>query len=190
MKRDVKTWSSYANSVCLPAAVCAVMAVAAPFAQASEYLFQWDDRTDTLWADTYKDGVLIQHVGFPEVYDASYGLWDGVLLAPVDIRVNIYEADGSISDTMGISGSTGDGVLGFAFHSDVEGQPVVPYTNPTMVLKETGFAQTVGDFRVSTGDHYTWQFISDVEAVPEPETYALMLGGLAVIGAMVRRRRG
>jgi PEP-CTERM motif len=31
--------------------------------------------------------------------------------------------------------------------------------------------------------------IPPVNAVPEPETYALILGGLAAVGAIARRRR-
>ena len=36
--------------------------------------------------------------------------------------------------------------------------------------------------------HYSTQFTINVTAVPEPATYALLLGGLAVIGALARRR--
>ena len=36
--------------------------------------------------------------------------------------------------------------------------------------------------------HYSTQFTINVTAVPEPASYALLLGGLAVIGALARRR--
>ena len=36
--------------------------------------------------------------------------------------------------------------------------------------------------------HYSTQFTINVTAVPEPASYALLLGGLAAIGALTRRR--
>ena len=63
-----------------------------------------------------------------------------------------------------------------------------------------GAAAAVGDLYQSltinfingSGPSDDWQFFQDtdtVAAIPEPETYALMLGGLGVIGWVGRRRR-
>ena len=63
-----------------------------------------------------------------------------------------------------------------------------------------GAAAAVGDlygaltvnFINGSGPSDDWSFIQDtdrVAAVPEPETYALMLGGLGVVGWVARRRR-
>jgi hypothetical protein len=52
-----------------------------------------------------------------------------------------------------------------------------------------GTNSSFGDFSGSTAvfSHTTW--ISSVTAVPEPETYALMLLGLGVVGTIARRRK-
>jgi len=52
-----------------------------------------------------------------------------------------------------------------------------------------GNSSSYGDLSGSTAiyDHIDW--INSVIAVPEPGTYALMLGGLAVVGGIARRRR-
>jgi hypothetical protein len=34
-----------------------------------------------------------------------------------------------------------------------------------------------------------WQFVRNVTPVPEPETYAMLLAGLGLIGAAVKRRK-
>lgn len=54
---------------------------------------------------------------------------------------------------------------------------------------------TLNQFSDASGNALTWQFKSDgsltyaVAAVPEPESYALFLAGLGMIGAIARRRR-
>jgi hypothetical protein len=35
----------------------------------------------------------------------------------------------------------------------------------------------------------TYAFLASAAPIPEPETYAMMLAGLGVIGSIVRRRR-
>jgi hypothetical protein len=52
---------------------------------------------------------------------------------------------------------------------------------------------TLNQFSDSSGNALTWQFQNDgtliYAAVPEPESYALFLAGLGMIGAIARRRR-
>ena len=51
---------------------------------------------------------------------------------------------------------------------------------------------TVSDFSVTSASGFDWSraYGADVTApVPEPETYALMLAGLALLGSIARRRR-
>ena len=43
-------------------------------------------------------------------------------------------------------------------------------------------------FTLSGGDRATMVSFSQINPVPEPESFALMLAGLAVLGVTVRRR--
>ena len=53
-------------------------------------------------------------------------------------------------------------------------------TNPTFVFKVNGYSNIA-----STGYHGS----ISVTAVPEPETYAMLLAGLGLMGAIARRRK-
>lgn len=170
----------------LLAAALAAICVAGS-ASAANYLFQWDDSTSALIGTTYKDGTIIQSVNVGnEQYTGGYGLWDGATLVDdVYIATNIFESDGSLSDTWLISGARGDGVLNFPFHSDFEGFVLDPLPGAAS-FKETGGWQTVGSFTVSNGDNYVWQFRSDV---PEPASWMLMVAGFGIVGSSLRRRK-
>ena len=80
---------------------------------------------------------------------------------------------------------TGIGQAGFAFGFDAEQAAAAssPLGGDPANMR-IGLAATLSD---ATGGPDTF-FVSSVSSVPEPETYALMLAGLGVIGFMTRRR--
>jgi hypothetical protein len=170
--------------------VTAALSVFASQASAGTILFQIDDLTDTIHANTYIDGTLVQSVPFGESLVSSYGLWNtGFLQSGFNIHLNIREADGSISDTLSLTGVAASSTFNINFVSDTEGQPL-SLIDATSIF-ETGDWQTVATFNSLNAagaplDSYTVQFRSDVETVPEPITLSLFAAGL--FGAMATRR--
>lgn len=64
-----------------------------------------------------------------------------------------------------------------------------PYLDPTGWLDAAGFSKYAYSAYVSDGiraSNHVWR----VAVVPEPETYAMMLAGLGVLGFAIRRRSG
>ena len=95
----------------------------------------------------------------------TQGSWFDVLWAPVAVVANatyflVFTGDGA----MGIAGDTANG-----------------YARGN-IFANAGFSPFAGY-------DYTFRTYSNVGAVPEPETYALMLAGLAAVGVIARRRK-
>jgi PEP-CTERM motif len=72
------------------------------------------------------------------------------------------------------------------------GNQTSPFTNPLVTLTFTGADRTnVGGLRfISTQNAFEFDNITvNTSAVPEPETWAMMILGFALIGGLARRRR-
>ena len=158
----------------------------APAAQASSFLVQLDDLTDTIVGNTFQDGVNVQSINFggETINNATYTLFNSAtLVSGVDVALNIFDPDGvTLSDTLSITGTAGSRTLNVAFFSDVDGGPALTPLIAASSIIETGNFQTVLLFTASTEDAYTWQFRSDVNETPLPG--AIWLFGTALAGAL------
>ncbi len=98
-------------------------------------------------------------------------------------EINIYDASGSLVDrlTYGSNPRT-DGTSGRATSADALGANDVS----KWVFSTVGDVE--GSWRAASGTVGSPGQTSFVSSVPEPESYALMLGGLALVGAIARRR--
>ena len=57
-----------------------------------------------------------------------------------------------------------------------------------ITMDDLGNLYIVGERNIQGVEHQPTMFVYTPAPVPEPETYAMMLGGLAIVGAFVRRR--
>jgi hypothetical protein len=168
-------------------AVVLSLGLAAGKAKAADsYLYRIDDLKDNIQSSYYKNGILFNITRFYENIDQTFTAFSGAtLVASYDIRYNFYEPNGVLSDTYENVGVLGDNFATVAFHSDADTGTLTPLANAINVF-ETGGWQTVLQGPVSNNDDYTVQIRS---GVPEPATWTIMLAGLGLTGAVLRRRR-
>jgi hypothetical protein len=107
-------------------------------------------------------------------YDGSYAAGAGVLAGQAK-ALPFYMVTTSSNDNFGKATMT-------AFGFDVDGDGLVEFDNNGAVA---GGVSETGLWRLQ-GNTLTY---SVAQAVPEAETYAMMLAGLGLVGFMVRRRR-
>jgi PEP-CTERM motif len=88
-----------------------------------------------------------------------------------EIIVKVTDADGTVEQT--ILNATASSFLGFV---SSRGELI---------------SASIESVQSATSGSFLWPTVDNLvlAAVPEPETYALMLGGLALVGWMARRRR-
>lgn len=119
------------------------------------------------WSGTYSDDILYTQgaTSLTINFDTAVGGF-GFFSEPNPFSVHNFTLLLSDGSSVGgaFSGSAGAGFLGFI------GNGIVSAT----ISSDVDFA--IGDFYVTSG------------AVPEPATWAMMIGGFALVGASMRRR--
>lgn len=108
--------------------------------------------------------------------------------------VNVFQTDAAFGDfIVGTEQSdyadrTSMGVIGFNFIANDQSKVNPGTTSYVQVIRTNARTFEAGNFGLldGIGDNATGYGVS---AVPEPETYAMMLAGLALMGTIARRRK-
>lgn len=139
----------------------------------------------------YNDGANTAYNGYGQNHETIYFNSSATLnslaiqnwgsgYGPTTLTINVFDAFDTLltSQAANLDGS---------FHSMIFG---------TNNVRSVSFDFTGGTNYYGDGRMVAWYVVKDVDytmgsvtAVPEPETYALMLAGLGMVGAIVRRRR-
>jgi glycerophosphoryl diester phosphodiesterase len=160
------------------------MSLVAPYAQPYDFVVGWNPRT-------FADLVTPEGLAFVKGYADGVGPWKPYLVKTVDDGVD-RTGDGKLSiNDRRVDGSTGvieaahaAGLLihTWTFRNDASGYGFADPQAEMEFYMRLGVDGVFTDFP-DTG-------VAALAAVPEPQTYALMLLGLAGVGALARRRRG
>ena len=168
-----------------------------PAAQAdilpTTFLVQFDDSTDNLVENVFANNVLTQTVLGGESFSGQFMLSNS-LGSNVSAGFNFLEANGvTLSDTFSISGTNTSRQLTLNIFSDVEGGPALMAltgAGVTSMTESGSFVTVLGPITLNgPGDTYTFQFRSDVDAVPLPGALPLFATGLAGLGLLGWRRK-
>jgi glycerophosphoryl diester phosphodiesterase len=159
------------------------MSLVAPYAQPYDFVVGWNPRT-------FADLVTPEGLAFVKGYADGVGPWKPYLVKTVDDGVD-RTGDGKLTiNDRRVDGSTGvieaahaAGLLihTWTFRNDASGYGFADPQAEMEFYMRLGVDGVFTDFP-DTG-------VAALAAVPEPQTYALMLLGLAGVSAVARRRR-
>jgi len=155
------------------------MSLVAPYAQPYDFVVGWNPRT-------FADLVTPEGLAFIKSYADGVGPWKPYLVKTVDdsvggnLPINDRRVDGS---TGVIEAAHAAGLLihTWTFRNDASGYGFADPQAEMEFYMRLGVDGVFTDFP-DTG-------VAALAAVPEPQTYALMLLGLAGVAALARRRR-
>jgi hypothetical protein len=123
---------------------------------------------------------------------ARFGLGDFESLGTV--ALNVYQTSAAFGIfTAGTEGSDGAdrtslGVVGFSFVPNGNSKIIPGTTSFTQIIRTDARTYTTGNFGLLDGYGDNAKSFSPT-AVPEPESYALLLAGMGLIGTIIRRRQ-
>ena len=159
------------------------MSLVAPYAQPYDFVVGWNPRT-------FADLVTPKGLAFVKTYADGVGPWKPYLVKTVDDGVD-RTGDGKLTiNDRRVDGSTGvieaahaAGLLihTWTFRNDASGYGFADPQAEMEFYMRLGVDGVFTDFP-DTG-------VAALAAVPEPQTYALMLLGLAGVAGLARRRR-
>lgn len=81
------------------------------------------------------------------------------------------------------------GVVGFSFNYGDNTKVTPGTTSYTQIIRTNASNYSAGNFGILNGYASNAVAFAPVTAVPEPETFAMMLAGLGMVGTIIRRRR-
>ncbi len=104
-------------------------------------------------------------------------------------EINLFDAELNLVDRLSYGDQNVPGSIRARYNSGRPGSLAALGANNAggWVLSQVGDAE--GSWRSTVGDIGSPGQTSFVSSVPEPETYALMMAGIGLVGAVVRRRR-
>ncbi len=104
-------------------------------------------------------------------------------------EINIFDAELNLVDRLSYGDQNVPGSIRARYNTGRPGSLDVIGSNNAAGWVFSQVGDVEGSWRSTVGDIGSPGQTSYVSAVPEPETYALMLAGIGLVGAVVRRRR-
>ncbi|ARV20251.1 hypothetical protein AEP_03329 [Curvibacter sp. AEP1-3] len=108
--------------------------------------------------------------------------------------VNVYQTDAAFgiflkgTERSDFADRSGFGVIGFTFVPNGNSKINPGTTSFTQIIRTNARSFKEGNFGLLDGIGDNAQGYAPAAAVPEPETYAMLLAGLGLMGAIARRR--